>query len=190
MTLPKPLLVPYRVEWEAESAEMISILRETLGDAAVRINHVGSTAIPLMTSKDVIDLQVSVLDLESATLIFDGPLSALGFERSPFQVDHVPAGLDDDPVNWRKRLWTRRKATATSVNLHVRRVGSPNERLALLFRDWFRAHPSAVPAYGAIKESIAALANDRGTYADAKDPIVDLVIAVAEEWAWRVNWEV
>ena len=190
MTSQKPLLVPYRVEWETGSAELISILRAKLGHAAVRIEHVGSTAIPSMTSKDVIDLQVSVLDLESATLTFAGPLSALGFEQSPFQADHVPAGLDNDPANWRKRLWTRRNATASSVNLHVRRAGSPNERLALLFRDWFRVHPAAVAPYGAIKQSIAAITNDTGTYADVKDPVVDLVNVVAEEWADRVNWVV
>jgi GrpB-like predicted nucleotidyltransferase (UPF0157 family) len=41
--------------------------------------------------------------------------------------------------------------TGPGSNLHVRLAGSPNERLALLFRDWSRAHPAAVPAYGACK---------------------------------------
>jgi len=190
MTVQNPVLVPYRIEWESQSAELISILRTQLGDAALRIEHIGSTAIPSMTSKDVIDLQVSVIDLESATRTFDGPLSALGFQQSPFQADHIPAGIDDDPANWRKRLWTRHDATAGSVNLHVRKAGSPNERLALLFRDWFRAHPAAIPAYGAIKQSIAAITYDTGAYADVKDPVVDLVNVVAESWADRVNWKV
>ena len=119
MTSQKPLLVPYRVEWETGSAELISILRAKLGHAAVRIEHVGSTAIPSMTSKDVIDLQVSVLDLESATLTFDGPLSALGFEQSPFQADHVPAGLDNDPPtggNACGRVAMPRQAASTSMS--------------------------------------------------------------------------
>ena len=60
------------------------------------------------------------------------------------------------------------------MNLHVRLAGSPNERLALLFRDWFRAHPEAVP--------------DVATYSDVKDPVVDLVITVAEAWATGTGW--
>jgi GrpB-like predicted nucleotidyltransferase (UPF0157 family) len=68
-------------------------------------------------------------------------------------------------------------------------VGSPNERLALLFRDWFRAHPGAVAAYGAFKVALAAAVDeDLGLYTDVKDPVVDLVVAVAEEWAAATGW--
>jgi GrpB-like predicted nucleotidyltransferase (UPF0157 family) len=69
------------------------------------------------------------------------------------------------------------------VNLHVRRTGFPNERLALLFRDWFRVHPEAVPAYASFKRSLAAITPDICAYADIKDPVVDLVITVSEAWA-------
>lgn len=74
------------------------------------------------------------------------------------------------------------------VNLHVRVAGSPNERLALLFRDWFRAHPEAVPAYAAFKRTLAGAVADTGTYADVKDPVVDLVVTVAEPWAAATGW--
>jgi hypothetical protein len=70
-----------------------------------------------------------------------------------------------------------------------RRAGSPNERLALLFRDWFRAHPEAVPAYAAFKRSLAAAVPDIATYSDVKDPVVDLVIAVADAWAAVSGWQ-
>ena len=75
------------------------------------------------------------------------------------------------------------------MNLHVRLAGSPNERLALLFRDWFRAHPEAVPAYVAFKRVLAAAVPDIATYTDAKDPVVDLVIAVAGTWATVSGWQ-
>jgi len=74
------------------------------------------------------------------------------------------------------------------VNLHVRLVGSPNERVALLFRDWMRAHPEAVPAYAAFKRALAAAATDLDWYSDVKDPVVDLVVAIAEGWALRTSW--
>ena len=74
------------------------------------------------------------------------------------------------------------------MNLHVRLAGSPNERVALLFRDWLRAHPAAVPAYSAFKRSLAEAVPDLGAYADVKDPVVDLVIAAAEGWASETDW--
>jgi GrpB-like predicted nucleotidyltransferase (UPF0157 family) len=70
------------------------------------------------------------------------------------------------------------------------RIGSPNERLALLFRDWFRNHPEAVPAYSSFKVVLAEVCPDVDVYSGTKDPVVDLVIAVAEEWALSVGWRV
>jgi GrpB-like predicted nucleotidyltransferase (UPF0157 family) len=62
------------------------------------------------------------------------------------------------------------------VNLHVRLVGSPTERLAFLFRDWFRSHPGAVPAYAAFKRCLDGISRDVNAYADVKDHVVDLVV--------------
>ena len=66
--------------------------------------------------------------------------------------------------------------------------GAPNERLALLFRDWFRAHPLAVPAYAQFKSLLGAALPDLMTYARIKDPVVDVVIVAAEEWALATGW--
>jgi len=103
--------------------------------------------------------------------------------------DHVPVGRSDDAALWAKRFWARR-GTGEDVNLHVRLSGSPNERVALLFRDWMSAHPQAVIAYSAIKRSLAAAIPDLDTYAAVKDPIVDLVIVTAEAWATETGWSV
>ncbi|GIE28210.1 hypothetical protein Ait01nite_012550 [Actinoplanes italicus] len=175
--------------WSVRGAELAAGLREALGPLAVRVEHIGSTAVPGMAAKPVFDLQVSVADLVAAAGVFDGPLAGLGFVRLPYEGDHVPAGSGDDPGRWVKRFWARRGAGVVPVNLHCRVVGSPNERLALLFRDWFRAHPSAVPAYAAFKVSLAAaVGEDVGLYTDVKDPVVDLVVVVAEEWAAATGW--
>jgi GrpB-like predicted nucleotidyltransferase (UPF0157 family) len=71
----------------------------------------------------------------------------------------------------------------------VRALRSPNERLALLFRDWLRAHPDAVAAYGQFKLALAAEVPDLDAYTDIKDPVVDLVIAAAAEWARAAGWQ-
>jgi len=76
------------------------------------------------------------------------------------------------------------------VNLHVRLVGSPNERLALLFRDWMRANPEAVPPYTAFKRALAAAAPDVDWYSELKDPVVDLIVEIAETWSRRTGWTV
>jgi GrpB-like predicted nucleotidyltransferase (UPF0157 family) len=180
----------YDPRWPRRAAAVVADLRTVLGSEALRIDHIGSTAIPGMDAKDVLDLQVSVADLEMAALRFGDPLERMGFERSVYDHDHVPKGRDDDPALWTKRLWSRRDHPDGDVNLHVRVVGSPNERLALLFRDWMRAHAEAIAPYAAIKRSLAAQAPDGGWYSDLKDPIVDLVIAVAEGWASGTGWSV
>jgi GrpB-like predicted nucleotidyltransferase (UPF0157 family) len=141
-----------------------------------------------MAAKNVLDLQLSVVDLEAAELDFMAPLAELGFDFKPYRNDHVPAGSDDPVDDWVKRLWSRRDAPGDDANLHVRLVDSPNERLALLFRDWFRAHPKAVPGYAAFKRTLAKHCPGLYSYTDVKDPVVDLVIGIATDWADETGW--
>ncbi|WP_328460590.1 GrpB family protein [Streptomyces sp. NBC_00448] len=183
-----PIVVEPDPTWQARGLALADELRTVLGPSARYAEHIGSTAIPGMAAKPVFDLQVTVDDLRAAERAFDRPLADRGFQRSPYQHDHVPAGLDDDREHWTKRQWSRRGTAGEDVNLHVRLFGAPNERLALLFRDWFRAHPEAVPGYARFKSVLAGTVNDVGTYADVKDPVVDLVIAVAESWATANGW--
>jgi len=186
--------VTYQRDWPDRAAALAASLRERLAPLAERVEHIGSTSIPGMAAKDVLDMQVSVAHLDEAARAFGEPLAALGFEPGPYefdhvpyQFDHVPAGRDDDPRQWAKRYWSRRGRLG-AVNLHVRRRGSPNERLALLFRDWFRAHPDAIAGYAAFKVALSAAVPDIEAYTDIKDPVVDVVIAAAEEWADAVGW--
>jgi GrpB-like predicted nucleotidyltransferase (UPF0157 family) len=75
------------------------------------------------------------------------------------------------------------------VNLHVRVAGRANQRYALLFRDYLRAHPDTAAAYGEFKKRAASLPLESvGEYADLKDPVCDLIYLPAEEWAERTGW--
>lgn len=187
-TPPALIVIDPDPTWQARGLALADELRSALAPLAPYVEHIGSTAIPGMAAKPIFDLQVSVRDLQEAERAFDAPLAALGFQRSVYQHDHVPAGRVDDPERWTKRLWLRRGHSGEDVNLHVRVVGSPNERLALLFRDWFRAHPEAIPAYAHFKRVLADNVSAIGAYADVKDPVVDLVITVAESWAAATDW--
>jgi GrpB-like predicted nucleotidyltransferase (UPF0157 family) len=180
-------VVPHDHIWESLGREQVDQLHSTLGALALRIEHIGSTAIPGMAAKPVIDLQVSVLDLEEATLAFDPPLAREGFERFFAEHDHVPEGISD-PTAWAKRTWWRRGLVAPDANLHVRIEGSPNERFALLFRDYLQAHTDLVPHYTRFKTILAERLQDVDDYTDVKDPVVDLIVAVAESWAAETGW--
>jgi GrpB-like predicted nucleotidyltransferase (UPF0157 family) len=75
------------------------------------------------------------------------------------------------------------------VNLHLRVAGRANQRYALLFRDYLRAHPDTAAAYGEFKKRAASLPlESTGEYADLKDPVCDLIYLPAEEWAERTGW--
>ena len=185
----RAVVVPYRLAWPIEAARLTAELVAVLGPSARRIEHIGSTAIPGMAAKDVVDLQVGVDDLADADeQAFGVSLAALGFVRSSHATDHVPTGRRSPPSGWAKRLWTRRNGTGVDVNLHVRAVGSPNERFALVFRDWFRAHGEAVAAYGDYKRQLAGRCPDAESYAEAKGPVVDVIMVAANEWAEATGW--
>jgi GrpB-like predicted nucleotidyltransferase (UPF0157 family)/8-oxo-dGTP pyrophosphatase MutT (NUDIX family) len=184
----RPVIVNCRADWPDRAAELIAVLAGRLGPLAPRIEHIGSTSIPGMAAKDLIDLQASTRDLDAAEAAFDEPLRGLGFTLTPYRRDHVPPGGSDDPRLWAKRLWSRESHPDGPVNLHVRAIGSANERLALLFRDWFRAHPDATPAYSGFKQALAAMSAGIGDYTQTKDWVVDLVVAIAEPWAAATGW--
>lgn len=181
-------VVPYDQRWPGWGVAEIGALRAALGPLVVRAEHIGSTSIPDMAAKDVLDVQLSVRDLNEAAAAFGGPLAELGYVRKPYEHDHVPAGDDSNPELWVKRYWGRRNHPGGDVNLHVRVVGSPNERLALLFRDYLRAHPHAVAAYSSFKLALSDAVPDLGAYTEIKDPVVDLVIAAAAQWARDTDW--
>jgi len=181
-------VVPYDEAWPRWGAAELAALTTALGDLVLHAAHIGSTSIPQMAAKNVLDLQLSVWDLQEAADAFGAPLAELGYVRRPYERDHVPAGDNSDPGMWVKRYWNRRNHPAGDVNLHVRVVGSPNERLALLFRDYLRAHPLAVAAYSRFKQTLAAEVDDLERYTDIKDPVVDVVVAAAEDWARAEGW--
>jgi GrpB-like predicted nucleotidyltransferase (UPF0157 family) len=181
-------VVTYDETWPRWGAAELATLTAALGDLVLHAAHIGSTSIPQMAAKNILDLQLSVWDLTEAAAAFEAPLAELGYVRLPYERDHVPAGDDSDPSLWVKRFWRRRNHPGGDVNLHVRVVGSPNERLALLFRDYLRAHPFAVAAYSRFKQMLAAEVGDLERYTDIKDPVVDVVVSAASDWASAEGW--
>lgn len=180
-------IVPYDPQWPLEFARLAEPLHLALGDLAVRIDHIGSTAVPGLAAKDVIDMQVTVREL---SVPVEPALASLGYERNPhITADHQPPGVSGPDTDWHKWLF-RPPAEQRRSNLHVRMAGRPNQRYALLFRDYLRAHPLARDAYAIIKQQLARYHPlDADAYYDIKDPVCDIIWGAAEDWARINNWQ-
>ncbi len=179
-------IVPYDPSWPGEFEAIAADVRRALGPLALRIDHIGSTAVPGLAAKDVIDVQVSVAALDPEADLVE-PLRAVGFVPHTIDRDHRPPGRDGPAADWAKRLLVETPGQRR-VNLHLRVDGRPNQRYPLLFRDYLRSHGAAATAYGAVKRQLAGLSLETGVYADVKDPVCDLIMVAAEEWATRTAW--
>ena len=181
----RPLrIVDHDAGWALAFATIGAALRDRLDQAAVRIDHIGSTAVPGLAAKDVIDIQVTVAHLDVAR---GWPYEILpGLIRRPaVTVDHLPLGLPSDADEWGKLYWSN----GSSIHLHVRAEGRLNQRYPLLFRDYLRTDPVAAGAYGLLKRALAELAlDDLDMYYAVKDPACDLIFAGAQHWASRAGW--
>lgn len=177
-------IVEHRAGWAGEFELLRQRLRAALGPLALRIDHIGSTAVPGLCAKDVIDVQVAVATLEGegGTRLMQG-LEAAGFvQHATATADHVPPGGDPAAEGWRKLLFKNPPALRRA-HIHVRVQGAPNQRYALLFRDYLRAQPAAAQAYGELKRRLAAALADPADYPEVKDPAVDLIYLAACHWA-------
>ncbi|NQV05693.1 GrpB family protein [bacterium] len=175
-------IVPYRAEWPAEFGDVADGIRSLLGTRALRIDHVGSTSVPGLAAKDIIDVQVMLEALD------DDPepvFAAAGHATFPFRFDRVSDGVD--PGQGEKRIVGERSGERPA-NIHLRVAGRANQRYALLCRDFLRADHSAAQAYSDLKKAAAAVAgNDQDVYYSIKDPAFDLT-GSAERWASVVGW--
>ncbi|WP_086819175.1 dephospho-CoA kinase [Allokutzneria sp. NRRL B-24872] len=177
-----PKVVDYDPEWPAQAARLIARLQAATGGAPVE--HIGSTSVPGLAAKNVVDLQLGVGSLEEADKLAH-TLAEAGFPRYPDALTDTVLPSHPDPEVWRKRVHCSADP-GRPVNLHVRVREWPAWRYALVFRDWLRAHPHEVTAYATLKRELApAFAADGGAtrYADAKDPWMHAALARAVDWA-------
>ena len=191
----------YEPGWVGEFAATAQALRTALGDIAVRIDHIGSTSVPGIAAKPIIDIQVTVAALADADAMVQ-PMQHLGFIHRPDASDDRPPPWADPVAElWRKDYFRTPEPplpVTTAANLrthvHVRERGRPNQRYALLFRDYLRSNDRARDAYGLLKTRLAAAMRhlsgpgDSGLYLNLKDPMLDLIADGAQSWATLHNW--
>ncbi|MCD5316420.1 GrpB family protein [Kineosporia babensis] len=144
-----------------------------LGEKAIRVDHVGSTSVPGLTAKPIIDIDVSVSDVEDETAYLPA-LEAAGYQLRVREPGHRLVRTPD-----------------RSVHVHICTAGSEWERSHLLFRDWLRSDQSDRDAYAALKQQLAKRDwPDMNAYTDAKTSLIVVIIDRAESWAAATGWAV
>jgi GrpB-like predicted nucleotidyltransferase (UPF0157 family)/predicted kinase len=156
-------LAPYDPGWPAQYEAERARVQAALGDLAVEIHHIGSTAVPGLEAKPVIDILVAVRKLEDAMACV-APLQALGYT------------FIDYAQNTDRRFF--RKGMPRTHHLHIVEQGSATMIQHLAFRDILRAHPELRQQYAQLKAELAArYKRDRATYTDSKSAFVKNVLA-------------
>jgi dephospho-CoA kinase len=181
----EPRLVPADPTWAEQAKRIVNRLNTACGHRAVRIDHIGSTAVPGLDAKDVIDVQVTVASLEVADELRDA-LVAAGYPR----VEHITADFAHtaDKSLWQKRIHASADP-GRPTNVHVRVDGWPGQQFALLFRDWLTHDASARDEYLALKRRVAAEGHaTTDSYADAKEPWFAEAYRRAWQWAVATSW--
>jgi GrpB-like predicted nucleotidyltransferase (UPF0157 family) len=148
-------IVPYDASWPEKYAIEAKSIREALGADVLRIEHVGSTSVPGLAAKDVIDIQVSVKTLQSLVPYVQS-LSRIGY-------CHVPLGDFDSvyPYFAKPHRWP------SAHHLHLCVAGSQPEHRHIAFRDYLRHNPLVANEYVSLKLELAA-AND-GTTLESRE---------------------
>ena len=157
-------LVPYDPAWPGRFAEEQASMERAIGKWATGgIHHVGSTAVPGLEAKPIVDILAGVDSLEASRACFE-PLGALGYLYAPYRVDEM---------HW----FCKPHPSRRTHHLHLVPTGSNRFRDELAFRDRLRASSDVAGEYAALKRSLAErFAEDREAYTEAKADFIRCVL--------------
>lgn len=158
---PRVVVVPHDPRWASAFAESAVSIQATLGDNLRELHHIGSTSIPAMPAKPIIDMLAVVADLAAVDAAAPA-MQALGYISKG---EHGIAG--------RRFLYRNDAAGTRTHQIHAFAVGSPHIARHLAFRDFVRAHPQIAWQYAELKQMLAKRhPNDLEAYMDGKDPFI------------------
>ena len=162
-------VVEYNPNWPQEFAQEAGRLQQVLSDTAVAIHHIGSTSVPGLVAKPIIDIILEVADLNQLDTKGD-KMEALGYEvMGEFG---IPG-----------RRYFRKGGYHRTHHVHAFLLGDPNVKRHLAFRDYLIAYPAIAADYGKLKQEVAERSNNNiENYGDGKDPFIKLHEQKALEW--------
>ncbi|WP_028926429.1 GrpB family protein [Pseudonocardia acaciae] len=164
-------IVEYDPGWPGRFGRERERIATALGPVARRIDHIGSTSVPGLMAKPIVDIQVSVPDVEDEPSYLPG-LLAVGYRHRVREPGHRMV-----------------RTPERDVHVHVCDAGGEWEWRHLLLRDWLRREPADRDAYQRLKRELARRDwADMNDYADAKGPLIAEMTDRAEAWARSSGW--
>ena len=168
-------VVEYDPRWPERYEREEERLLDAIGGRVERIEHVGSTAVPGLAAKPIVDVTATLADWDQAGECV-GPVESLGYE-------YFPESAERDP-EW--RYFERRSDDGQAFNLHLRPSRSDHLERNLRLRDYLREHPEAAREYEEIKrEAAAEHPDDIEAYSEAKTDFIESVLEAAgngDDW--------
>lgn len=159
------VIVDYDPAWPDRYLEWRNRLANALGDLAVRIEHVGSTAVPGLAAKPIVDIEISVLNIDDEPA-YVPPIEAAGIALRSRDTHH--------------RYFRPAPGRPRDVQVHVCVAEGTWERDHLLFRDYLRAHDDVRDNYARLKRELASrYPDDRVGYTEAKSEFITEVLRTA-----------
>ena len=163
-------VVPHDPRWTDEFEREAQRLRAVFGENLVEVHHIGSTAVPGLAAKPIVDVLPEVRNIEHVDAL-NAALAAAGYRA------WGEFGLPG------RRYFTRDENGARTHNVHVYESGNPEVERHLAFRDYMISHPEEARAYGRLKEELAQRSRtDFEAYMDGKDAFVKERVRRALSW--------
>ncbi|WP_088007397.1 GrpB family protein [Indiicoccus explosivorum] len=152
-------VLPFDPVWIHRFESEAAVLRRLLGENCIAIHHIGSTAVPDLAAKPIIDLLPVVRDLEEVDRLI-GAFESIGYKAK---------GENGLPG----RRYFQKGGDDRTHHVHIYEAGSPEIRRHLVFRDYLRTHPDEAEAYGRLKTDLASkFPYDIGSYISGKEKFV------------------
>ena len=163
-------VVPHDPNWRQRYEDEAASLLDVLGDAVQEIHHMGSTAIPGICAKPIIDILVVAQDIVAIN----------GFNEIMRARGHRPKGENGIPG---RRYFVKGGEENHTHHVHMYQVGNPEIQRHLAFRGYLIAHPDEARAYGRLKEDLVRrFPTDGASYTAGKDDFVQAIDRKAERW--------
>ena len=169
MTKPPVVIVPYDPRWPRLFQAESELLRKQIGSVLEALEHVGSTAVPRLAAKPIIDIMPGLRQLSDARGCIE-PLAAIGYEYVPEYEDELPE----------RRYFRKGPAEGRTHHVHMVEVATEFWQQNLLFRDYLRTHSETAEEYEALKHRLAREhGTDRDAYTNGKTSFTEAVIEKA-----------
>ena len=155
------LVVPYSPEWPATFEKEAGLLSQALGTAAAKIHHIGSTSIPGIFAKPIIDILVEASSIDEVDARSE-EMEAIGFEV-----------LGESGIPGRRYFRKCSYAGLRLCHVHIFASDSENAKRHIAFRDYLLAHPALAEEYSALKQILGKkFPHDIDGYMDGKDEFI------------------